>query len=212
MYGGFVIRCDFFFLWECGTSSWKKALHCLAGFDSVHKTLQQIRFPCRRNCRTAVPSVGRFRRSANKGATHCHQCTTKLWYHLTFYVPVLSFKKKTKQTTKHWRLAHRKDCLDKKLYPLLVHKHRVPTQKCSVCYVFIGRFVKASAQVKASTAGASSHLKMASFLPPTSHQGGWPPTTGWLRATRVSSVTSASKCCTTMPRATRWGNSWPTLT
>lgn len=48
----------------------------------------------------------------------------------------------------HCRLAHRKDCLDKKLYPLLMHKHRVPTQKCSVCYVFIGRSVKASAQVK----------------------------------------------------------------
>lgn len=39
------------------------------------------------------------------------------------------------------RLAHRKDCLDKKLYPLLMHKHRVPTQKCSVCYVFIGRWL-----------------------------------------------------------------------
>lgn len=46
--------------------------------------------------------------------------------------------------SQHWRLAHRKDCLDKKLYPLLTHKHRVPTQKCSVCYVFIGRSVKAS--------------------------------------------------------------------
>lgn len=39
------------------------------------------------------------------------------------------------------RLAHRNDCLDKKLYPLLTHKHRVSTQKCAVCHVFIGRSV-----------------------------------------------------------------------
>ncbi|TWW58727.1 snRNA-activating protein complex subunit 3 isoform X2 [Takifugu flavidus] len=38
------------------------------------------------------------------------------------------------------RLAHRSDCLDKKLYPLLTHKHRFTTQKCSVCHVFIGRW------------------------------------------------------------------------
>lgn len=37
------------------------------------------------------------------------------------------------------RLAHMKDCLDKELYPLLTHKHRVTTQKCAVCHVFIGR-------------------------------------------------------------------------
>ncbi|KAM9363715.1 snRNA-activating protein complex subunit 3 [Symphorus nematophorus] len=38
------------------------------------------------------------------------------------------------------RLAHENDCLDKKLYPLLTHKHRVATQKCAVCHVFIGRW------------------------------------------------------------------------
>uniref|UniRef100_A0A665XCX1 snRNA-activating protein complex subunit 3 n=1 Tax=Echeneis naucrates TaxID=173247 RepID=A0A665XCX1_ECHNA len=39
------------------------------------------------------------------------------------------------------RLAHANDCLDKKLYPLLTHKHRVSTQKCAVCHVFIGRWL-----------------------------------------------------------------------
>ncbi|XP_035516219.1 snRNA-activating protein complex subunit 3 [Morone saxatilis] len=38
------------------------------------------------------------------------------------------------------RLTHKNDCLDKKLYPLLTHKHRVATQKCSVCHVYIGRW------------------------------------------------------------------------
>ncbi|KAM4583695.1 snRNA-activating protein complex subunit 3 [Odontesthes bonariensis] len=38
------------------------------------------------------------------------------------------------------RLAHKNDCLDKKLYPLLMHKHRIVTQKCAVCHVFIGRW------------------------------------------------------------------------
>ncbi|XP_041837765.1 snRNA-activating protein complex subunit 3 [Melanotaenia boesemani] len=38
------------------------------------------------------------------------------------------------------RLAHKDDCLDIKLYPLLTHKHRVVTQKCAVCHVFIGRW------------------------------------------------------------------------
>lgn len=141
-----------FFLWECCTSSWKKALRCQTGFDSIHKTFQQIRFPCRRNCVTAVPSVGRLKRSANKGGTHCHQRRTKLWYHLTSHAPdpFFFFFPPQHSLSLHWRLAHRKDCLDKKLYPLLMHKHRVPTQKCSVCYVFIGRCVKASAQVQVS--------------------------------------------------------------
>lgn len=40
-----------------------------------------------------------------------------------------------------FRLAHQSDCLDKKLYPLLTHKHRFSTQKCSVCHLFIGRCV-----------------------------------------------------------------------
>ncbi|XP_014905444.1 snRNA-activating protein complex subunit 3 [Poecilia latipinna] len=38
------------------------------------------------------------------------------------------------------RLAHRSDCLDTDLYPLLTHKNRLMTQKCSVCHVFIGRW------------------------------------------------------------------------
>lgn len=40
------------------------------------------------------------------------------------------------------RLAHKDDCLDKKLYPLLTHKHRVVTRKCAACHVYIGRSVK----------------------------------------------------------------------
>ncbi|XP_068607607.1 snRNA-activating protein complex subunit 3 [Brachionichthys hirsutus] len=39
------------------------------------------------------------------------------------------------------RLAHKNDCLDKKLYPLMTHKHRFTTQKCVVCHVFIGRWL-----------------------------------------------------------------------
>ncbi|CAN9510307.1 unnamed protein product [Ophioblennius macclurei] len=38
------------------------------------------------------------------------------------------------------RLAHKDDCLDKKLYPLLIHKHRFLTQKCAVCNMFISRW------------------------------------------------------------------------
>lgn len=52
------------------------------------------------------------------------------------------------------RLAHKNDCLDKKLYPLLTHKHRVATQKCAVCHVFIGRCVTVCS---ASTASARSN-------------------------------------------------------
>ncbi|XP_070999562.1 snRNA-activating protein complex subunit 3 [Oncorhynchus clarkii lewisi] len=39
------------------------------------------------------------------------------------------------------RLAHKDDCLDRKLYPLLTHKHRVMTRKCAVCHVYIGRWL-----------------------------------------------------------------------
>ncbi|KAL1023788.1 hypothetical protein UPYG_G00046180 [Umbra pygmaea] len=39
------------------------------------------------------------------------------------------------------RLAHKDDCLDWKLYPLLTHKHRVLTRKCAVCHVYIGRWL-----------------------------------------------------------------------
>ncbi|MEQ2229713.1 hypothetical protein ILYODFUR_021673 [Ilyodon furcidens] len=38
------------------------------------------------------------------------------------------------------RLVHKGDCLDRKLYPLLIHKNRVLTQKCAVCHVFISRW------------------------------------------------------------------------
>ncbi|KAM9792994.1 snRNA-activating protein complex subunit 3 [Neosynchiropus ocellatus] len=38
------------------------------------------------------------------------------------------------------RLLHMNDCLDKQQYPLVIHKHRAVTQKCAVCYTFIGRW------------------------------------------------------------------------
>ncbi|KAF7658605.1 hypothetical protein LDENG_00010520 [Lucifuga dentata] len=38
------------------------------------------------------------------------------------------------------RLAHKNDCLNKKLYPLLTHKHRVVTRKCAICHLYIGRW------------------------------------------------------------------------
>ncbi|KAM8880346.1 snRNA-activating protein complex subunit 3 [Spinachia spinachia] len=44
------------------------------------------------------------------------------------------------------RLTHANDCLDKKLYPMLVQKHRVPTQKCAVCHVYIGRWLTTNDQ------------------------------------------------------------------
>ncbi|KAM3622871.1 uncharacterized protein V6R79_004167 [Siganus canaliculatus] len=48
------------------------------------------------------------------------------------------------------RLAHKNDCLDKKLYPLLMHKNRVITQKCAVCHVFIGRWFTTNDQLAPS--------------------------------------------------------------
>ncbi|XP_022541684.2 snRNA-activating protein complex subunit 3 [Astyanax mexicanus] len=39
------------------------------------------------------------------------------------------------------RLAHRDDCLDAKLYPLLTHKHRVATRKCCACHLYISRWI-----------------------------------------------------------------------
>ncbi|MBN3303795.1 SNPC3 protein, partial [Amia calva] len=39
------------------------------------------------------------------------------------------------------RLAHRDDCLDKTLYPLLTKKHWLQTRKCSVCNMYIPRWV-----------------------------------------------------------------------
>ncbi|KAM9819556.1 snRNA-activating protein complex subunit 3 [Syngnathus typhle] len=38
------------------------------------------------------------------------------------------------------RLTHKDDCLDRKFYPLLTHKHRTATQKCAVCYTYIARW------------------------------------------------------------------------
>ncbi|TRY97447.1 hypothetical protein DNTS_008194 [Danionella cerebrum] len=39
------------------------------------------------------------------------------------------------------RLVHQEDCLDVKLYPLITHKHKGFTRKCSVCHVYIGRWI-----------------------------------------------------------------------
>ncbi|XP_034543815.1 snRNA-activating protein complex subunit 3 isoform X1 [Notolabrus celidotus] len=48
------------------------------------------------------------------------------------------------------RLTHANDCLDKKLYPLLTHKHRVVTKKCAVCHVYIGRWFTTNDKVAPS--------------------------------------------------------------
>lgn len=42
------------------------------------------------------------------------------------------------------RLVHQDDCLDLKLYPLITHKHRVVTRKCSVCHLYISRWMTTS--------------------------------------------------------------------
>ncbi|XP_067221837.1 snRNA-activating protein complex subunit 3 [Chanodichthys erythropterus] len=42
------------------------------------------------------------------------------------------------------RLVHQDDCLDMKLYPLITHKHRVVTRKCSVCHLYISRWITSS--------------------------------------------------------------------
>ncbi|KAJ8271659.1 hypothetical protein COCON_G00105180 [Conger conger] len=39
------------------------------------------------------------------------------------------------------RLAHRDDCLDQKLYPLLTYKHRMVCRKCGVCNLYISRWI-----------------------------------------------------------------------
>ncbi|XP_028264580.1 snRNA-activating protein complex subunit 3 [Parambassis ranga] len=44
------------------------------------------------------------------------------------------------------RLVHKNDCLDKKLYPLLTHKHRIVIQKCAVCHLFISRWLTTNDQ------------------------------------------------------------------
>ncbi|XP_035273362.1 snRNA-activating protein complex subunit 3 [Anguilla anguilla] len=39
------------------------------------------------------------------------------------------------------RLAHRDDCLDLKLYPLLTYKHRMISRRCAVCNLYISRWM-----------------------------------------------------------------------
>ncbi|XP_062850816.1 snRNA-activating protein complex subunit 3 [Trichomycterus rosablanca] len=45
------------------------------------------------------------------------------------------------------RLAHKDDCLDRKFYPLLTHKHRVVTRKCCVCHLYISRWITINDQM-----------------------------------------------------------------
>lgn len=93
-----------------------------------------------------------------------------------------------------------------KLYPLLIHKHRVVTQKCAVCHVFIGRCVKISKKLRCRLFKAQIQVQHPFLIP-----DGLPPMTSLLRVTRVCSVTSASGCCTMMLKATSWEISWPIL-
>lgn len=100
------------------------------------------------------------------------------------------------------RLVHKNDCLDKKLFPLLTHKHRCLTQKCAVCHIFIGRWVKNlhfHFQQPTCFKAAVSHLTF---------PGGTPSTTSLPPVTRVCSVRSVSGRCTTTNRATNWESSW----
>lgn len=69
--------------------------------------------------------------------TSRHHGTRSVFSDLTRSINGLSLSLRTR-----YRLTHANDCLDKKLYPMLVHKHRVPTQKCAVCHIYIGRWVK----------------------------------------------------------------------
>ncbi|KAL4640459.1 snRNA-activating protein complex subunit 3 [Arapaima gigas] len=48
------------------------------------------------------------------------------------------------------RMVHRDDCLDKNLYPLLTYKHRITTRKCSVCNVYISRWLTTKDQLAPS--------------------------------------------------------------
>lgn len=91
-----------------------------------------------RNSRSCMSQFifGVSRVTTHESSSQCHECETKL---CSLWMLLVLFPSST-----HYRLAHRNDCLDKKLYPLLTHKHRVATQKCAVCHVFIGRCVKMS--------------------------------------------------------------------
>lgn len=103
-----------------------------------------------------------------------------------------------------FRLAHRSDCLDKKLYPLLTHKHRFSTQKCSVCHLFIGRYVcKSKRTNKSGGFKMNDSTIVVFFLSPD----GSPQVTGLPPATPVSSATSVSECCTMTPKGRSWENS-----
>lgn len=105
----------------------------------------------------------------------------------------------------HYRLAHKNDCLDKNLYPLLTHKHRVLTQKCAVCHVFIGRW----GDIINSGSFVLLFLFFKRLITYLVFLDGIPPTTRLLRVTHVSSVTNAFVWCTTTLKAINWENSWP---
>lgn len=109
-----------------------------------------------------------------------------------------------------FRLAHRSDCLDKTLYPLLIHKHRITTQKCSVCHVFIGRCVfKKKKKTRVGWNNTADFQTLKHWL--HVFADGSPPMTSLPQVTRVSSVTSVSACFTTTLRATSWGIFWRIL-
>jgi len=132
-----------------------------------------------------------------------HKCDTNLFQQSLRNHLVISF------SFTSYRLAHKNDCLDKKLYPLLMHKHRIVTQKCAVCHVFIGRCVKIRGYITGYSVGL---WKPITYPTCDLFSDGTPPTTGSPPVIRVCSVTNASGCCTTMPKATNWESSWLILT
>lgn len=84
------------------------------------------------NCASQDRAANLVPRMGGKGQWQRNLCVPrKRWQKLLFMSRTSHFF--------FYRLAHRSDCLDKTLYPLLTHKHRFTTQKCSVCHVFIGR-------------------------------------------------------------------------
>lgn len=147
-----------------------------------------------------------------KAALTSHQCQTKLWYHLTFYAPGASFFFffLTLVIFPLWKAGPPEG---------LSRQEAVssPHAQAQGAHTEVLRLLRLHRKVRKSTSiswgfrqtGRRSHLKIVSFFP---SEDGWPPRTGWLPATPVSSVTSASRRCTTMPTATRWVISWPTLT
>lgn len=85
---------------------------------------------------SSLCSVGVSRPTAHESSSWYHECETNLCPYRSEPVRMSS----SSLLFTHYRLAHKNDCLDKNLYPLLTHKHRVLTQKCAVCHVFIGRW------------------------------------------------------------------------